>query len=142
MADISLNTKQYLTLMRAVAAAVTLDEHVAEVRDGKGDKDLLELWERLMDRADDFGMSFPDDKEPGDHWGDVAFAEADEDLHELIDDEFWHLLAERISEAQHAKTCSKPTGEHDETCFNDVLSRVEGIEDSLDEGVFWKIAGG
>lgn len=136
MADISLNTKQYLTLMRAVGAALTLNEHVAEVRDEKPDAELAELWERLMDRADDFGMSFPDDKEPGDHWGDVACAEADEDLHELMDDEFWHLLAERLAEAAHAKECNKPKGEHDETCFNDVMNRVGKIEEGLDDGVF------
>lgn len=139
MAELQLNTKQYLVLMRAVAAAMTLDEHVAEIRGDKGDKELAGLWEQLMDRADDFGMSFPDEKELGEHWGDVAFTEADEDLHALIDDEFWHLLAERLSEAAHAKSCTKNEGEHDEACFHDVQGRVAGIEENLDDGVFGKM---
>lgn len=138
MADITLNTKQYLTLMRAMAAAMTLDDHVAEMRDDKPDRETSELWESLIAKADDFGMSFPEDKEVGEHWGDIAFNEADEDLHALIDDEFWHLLAERLAEAAHAKSCSKKEGEHDEDCFKDVLSRVDAIEEHLDEGIFKK----
>lgn len=139
MAEFSLNTKHYLTLMRAVAAAMTLDDHVAELRGDKGDRDLAELWESLMDRAEDFGMSFPEDKDAGDHWSDTMFAEADEDLHALMDDEFWHLLAERLAQAAHAKTCPKQAGEHDEACFDDVMDRMGEIEEKLDEGVFGKL---
>lgn len=142
MAELQLNTKQYLTLMRAVASAMTLDDHIAEIRGDKVDKELSALWETLMDRADDFGMSFPDDKEVGEHWGDGMFHEADEDLHALMDDEFWHLLAERLSEAAHAKTCDKKEGEHDEKCFEDVMARVEGIEEGLDERVFVRFGDG
>lgn len=136
MADLSLNTKQYLDIMRSIAAAMTLDDHVAGAKDAKPNKDLSLLWDFFMNKADDFGMSYPEDKAEGEHWGDEMFMESDEDLHILLEDEFWHILAGRMAEAQHAKACEKAAGAHDATCFEDVMGRVEKIEDGLGDDVF------
>lgn len=133
MADISLNTKQYITLMRAMALAVTLDDHIARIRGDKADAELVELANSLMDKADDFGMSYPEDKPEGEHWTDEMFNDADDGLHALIEDEFWHILAERLAQAEHTKTCTKTEGEHDEACFADVQKLGEGWEKKLGE---------
>ncbi len=134
MADLTLHTKHYLSLTRAVAAAIVLDEHVARLRGDKLDEELAELWEQLMDRAEDFGMTFPPDTQDEDHWTDAFFDDADAALHAVAEDEFWPLLAERLAERDHAKECDKKEGEHDEVCFADVQKRAEGWDGKLEDG--------
>lgn len=134
MAELKLNTKQYLAITKSVAAAMVLDKHVAELRNDKLSEELSDLWEMLMDRAEDFGMTFPPETEVEDHWSDTLFEDADSDLHTVVDDEFWHLLADRLAERDHSKTCPKAEGEHDEKCFEDVTSRAEGWEGKLEKG--------
>lgn len=140
MAEITLNTKQYLVLTKAVAAAMVLDKHVADIRGDKLNADFSDLWESLMDRAEDFGMTFPPETQEEDHWSDSLFDDADADLHSVVDDEFWHLLADRLAERDHAKTCEKKEGEHDEECFKDVTTRAEGWGEKLEEGGVSSIA--
>ena len=111
MADLALNTKQYITLMRAMSLAITLDDHIARIRGDKADAELVELANSIMDKADDFGMSYPEDKPEGEHWTDEMFNDADDGLHALVEDEFWHILAERLAQAEHTKTCTKAEGE-------------------------------
>lgn len=131
MADLKLTTKQYIALMRAVAAAMTLDEHVAE--QGKSDAELTELWEGLMDRAEDFGMSFPPEDTNERHWSDDMFAEADDTLHEFMDAEFLHLLSTKLAGEEHARQCGRDDHSSD-GCRNDFIARTMLWQERLGEG--------
>lgn len=134
MADVTLNTKQYLILMRSVAAAMVLDEHVSAIRGDELDADLAQIWEDMMDKTEDFGMTFPPEGEEEDHWSDIMFSDADDNLHAVVDDEFLPLLASRLAERDHTAGCTKVEGEHDETCFSDVEKLAEKWLEKLEEG--------
>lgn len=134
MAELTLTAKQYLILMRSVAAGMVLDEHVSAIRGDQLDADLAEIWETLMDKAEDFGMSFPTEENKDSHWSDIMFSDADDSLHAIVDDEFYHLLSQHLSERDHAKTCPKAEGEHDEACFKDVQARAPEWMKKIDAG--------
>lgn len=134
MADVKLTTKQYLAVMRSIAAAMTLEEHTSggHGHDHEGDGELAELWDGLMDRAEDFGMSFPPEDVEAKHWSDDMFKEADDSLHEFVEAEFTHLLADRLAAEGHYRECLR--SEHDnEGCRNDVLGRAMLWEERLSD---------
>lgn len=132
MAEISLTTKQYLSVMRAIAYATEIEGHLADIREQKPDEELHDLWKTMMGHAEDFGLSFPEEKEEGEHWGDVAFHETHDDVHELLDSEFWTVLAEQLAEAEHIRDCTKP--EHDDSCQTDAEARTEAWNMRLKDG--------
>ncbi len=84
MAVLTLTTRQYIELMRCVAMAMTVDDHVAILDQRPPDEDIEALWETCMDAAADFGMSFPPEDLDAPHWSIDMIAEADDDVHVLL----------------------------------------------------------
>lgn len=87
MGTINLNTKQYTELMRCIMMAMTVDEHVALLDQRPADEDISDLWDACMDSAEEFGMSFPPEDPDAPHWSTDMAAEADDDVHVLLDAE-------------------------------------------------------
>ncbi len=89
MAVLTLTTRQYTELMRCIVMAMTVDDHVALLDKRPPDEDIEALWDTCMDVAGDFGMSFPPEDPDAPHWSTDMAAEADDDVHVLLDAGEW-----------------------------------------------------
>lgn len=90
MGIIELNTRQYTELMRSVTMAMVVNEHLANLRGEKPDAEIMDLWEDLLDHAEEFGMSFPPEDIKAAHWTNDLIAEADDTVHDLLDVAYAH----------------------------------------------------
>lgn len=90
MGQLTLSTKEYLGVMRAVELARTLDEHLSDATGEPIDADWVELYDKLLDSAEEFGMSFPSEDPEERHWTDDMHEEADDALHEMMEMEVVH----------------------------------------------------
>lgn len=84
MGILTLNTRQYVELMRSIMMAMTVDAHVAILDARNPDEDIANLWETCMNAAEDFGMSFAPEDSEAPHWSTDMAAEAHDDVHVLL----------------------------------------------------------
>ena len=71
--------------MRCIMMAMTVDEHVALLDRRPTDEDIADLWDACMECAGEFGLSFPPEDLDAPHWSSDMAAEADDDVHVLLD---------------------------------------------------------
>ncbi|MBP9827890.1 hypothetical protein KBC55_01925 [Patescibacteria group bacterium] len=122
MPHLDLNAKQYLVLLRSLSTARQLTEHIADLTDAKTDGEYQALFERLMESADDFGLSYPTKENEETHWSHELQEEVHDDLHAYVDAELNESISQDLAFGEHAASCQDETHEN-ETCRGDLLNR-------------------
>lgn len=122
MPQLDLNAKQYLVLLRSLSTARQLTEHIADLTDAKVDSEYQALYEKLMESADDFGLSYPTQENQEEHWSNELEEEVHDDLHTYVDAELNESIAQDLAYGEHVANCTDESHES-ETCRGDLLNR-------------------
>jgi len=131
MPHLEITTKQLLTIMRGLSTARQLSEHIADLTDAKADGEYQQVWESLMEKVEDFGLSLPQGQE--EHWSQQLEEEVHDDLHTYVDAELDEAIAQDLAFGEHAATCTDASHEN-EQCRSDLLNRRDAWLAKLQEG--------
>ncbi len=137
MSQLDLNAKQYLILLRSLSTARQLTEHIADLTDAKIDGEYQALFDRLLESADDFGLSLPTSENQETHWSHELEEEVHDDLHEYVDAELNESIAQDLAFGEHAATCADESHEN-ETCRGDLLNRRDDWLGKLEDGSLYE----